>query len=46
VGTFLSHVGYQMLLDIHQKYGGRQVFYPRHRAARVDVVYEGGSVKY
>lgn len=38
VGTFLSHVGFQMLLDIYLRYGGRQVFYPRYRAKRIDVV--------
>jgi hypothetical protein len=36
-----------MLLDIHLKYG-RQVFYPRYRARRIDVVINenGSGVQY
>jgi hypothetical protein len=47
VGTFLQHVGYQMLLDMHLKYD-RQVFYPRARARRIDVVLNesGSGVQY
>jgi hypothetical protein len=39
----LQHAGYHMLMDIHNKYQ-RQVFYPRHRARRIDVILnENGS---
>ena len=48
VGTFLNFVGHQILLDLHLKYQGRQLFYPRHRARRIDVVLNpsGSGVQY
>ena len=47
VGSFLSQVGYQMLIDMYTKYD-RNVFYPKHQALRIDVVPNNsqGGVKY
>lgn len=47
VGLFLSHVGFSMMLELFNKHGGRQVFYPRHWAKRIDVcMTAGGGVEY
>jgi len=37
-----------MLLDLHLKYLGGQIFYPKHRATRIDVVVNssGSGVQY